>query len=163
MTEQEELKWDHRLRVTQACTLAVIHASALLSQSMQEFVDDLTKRLDREADCTVKINRLKRGLAKSCPDFQILRALEKLLKLAYTERWVGQRDYFDLLILCWNGVAENIDRKNNGDGSLPAAERAYQKQVVVPLIEASFRTLWAAQADLKKSARKLNSEPRQAI
>jgi hypothetical protein len=151
--DQEQLKYEHRDRVVDACALAIRHAALLLSPEMQAFADEIILK-----DNPQKIGQRKREAHGV--DLRLIYALERLSRLRRTEAWVSQRHYLDLLTACWCGVAEEMDRqrfregKREGEGdALRVAEQAYQQTVVKPLIEASFRTMWDEQDKLKKSAK----------
>jgi hypothetical protein len=145
---QEQLKFEHWDRVVEACSLAIRHAALLADPAMQRFVEEIIAKDDPK-----KI-RDRKGNASGV-DMGLLLALERLSKLRTTNAWVNQRNYFDLLVCCWCEVAEQRDKelRNWERLVLKEAEQAYHAEVVMPLIQQSFETLWAAQAELKKSAR----------
>jgi hypothetical protein len=147
VTDQEQLKYAHRDRVVDACALAIRHAALLLSPSMQKLADELLK------DDPRKLQARKREAVGA--DLSLILALEKLFRLRTTNAWVAQHHYIGLLTDCWVGVAERRDRELRNDGSLGLAEQEYQQTVVKPMIQRSFETLWAAQADLKKQQKKV--------
>jgi hypothetical protein len=152
MTDQEQLKHEHRDRVVSACALAIRHAALLLSPAMQKYADEVIRNDDPWK------HHGRKPQARG-PELSLISALEKLSDLRKTHAWVRQGHYIGLLTDCWCGVAERRDNElRNRDGSLGLAEQEYQQTVVKPLIQQSFETLWAAQAELKKSARKIKSE-----
>jgi hypothetical protein len=151
MPDQEQLKFEHRDRVVDACGLAIKHAALLLSPAMQQYADEIIRNNDPwKRQC-------KKPQAHGS-ELSLLYALKNLSSLRKTNAWVSQRHYIGVLHLCWCGVAELRDKElRNLDGSLGLAEQEFQQTVVKPLIQKSFETLWAAQAALKKSRKSLVS------
>lgn len=148
---QEQLKFEHRDRVADACALAIRHTALLLSPAMQKYADEIILNDD-------PWKRHGQKPQAHGPELSLIYALEKLSDLRKTHAWVRQGNYIDLLTACWCGVAEGLDRQSfrdgkrweGEDGPMALAEKGYQKEVVMPLIEGSFEKLWAAQAALKK-------------
>jgi hypothetical protein len=146
MTDQEQLKHAHRDRVVEACSLAIRHAALLLSPSMQQLADELILKDDPR-----KLQARKREAVGA--DLSLILALERLSGLRKTQAWMRQGHYIGLLTDCWCGVAEGLDRQSfrrgkrwvGEDGPLALGEKSYQKEVVMPLIEQSFRTMWDGQ------------------
>jgi hypothetical protein len=155
---QEQSKAEHKTRVVQAIALAIQH-TALLCPSQNDFVAEVTSRdaLVRR-DSLSKIKERKRGLCGA--ELNLLRAVEGLYELNAKQGWVCERDYRDVLILCWNGVGEFVDREKyakgewiptrGGDGPLQSQQQRYQETVVRPLIQASFEIVWVVEKERKK-------------
>jgi hypothetical protein len=142
--DQERLKFEHRGRVVDACSLAIRHVALLLSPSMQKYAEEIIRNDDP----------WKRQCQKPQAhgsELSLIYALEKLSALRKTHAGVAQHHYIGLLTDCWVGVAERRDKElRNLDGRLGIAEQAYQQTVVKPLIQRSFEVLWEEQAKLKK-------------
>jgi hypothetical protein len=165
----------HCKRVADACGLAIKHVALLLRPSTQKLVDEIlvdgpTRRKQSLAKIKSRIEHmeLEGDYMRPCDaEIGLLRALEFLVSRLWNDSVWWTRRYTSLLCDCWNGVAEPIDRQNwrrgmhweGEDGPLVAAEKTYHREVVIPLIEQSFRTLWNQQDELKKSAKNLGSEP----
>jgi hypothetical protein len=76
--DQEQLKLEHKERVTHACTLAIHHAALLCSESTREFVTGMTtaESLAKPASSLGKIGYKRRGLSHShLAEINLLRAL----------------------------------------------------------------------------------------
>ena len=165
--EKQQISAEHRERVTHACRLAINHA-ALLCASMRGFVAEATSKevMDR-TNSLRKMRKLrqagearyrdsKRSLTKA--ETNLILAVEKLFHLHAKQTWVSGRDFQDLLLLCWNGVAEVLDRENEAKhhkrweancGPLTLVEQTYHEKVVLPLIQGSFEAAWAANKELR--------------
>ena len=152
MTDQQ-IKDEHRVRVVHACRLAVNHA-ALLCGAMTDFVERLTSEeaLNRP-DSRVKIEECKYKLDSA--ELHLILAVEKLYSLQRTKKAVDRHHYAELLTLCWSGVGDCLDRRNDGDlgGPLQSGEQRYQNEVVLPLIQESFEIFKAAQRNLRNEAK----------
>jgi hypothetical protein len=154
--DQEQSKAEHKSRIVVAISMAIQFAASLCP-SQSEFVAEATSQdaLDRG---NTKIRDRKRGLHGA--ELNVLRAVEGLYELNAKQGWVCERDYRDILILCWNGVGEFLDREKfakgewiptgRGDGPLQSGQQNYQEGVVRPLILASFEVMQMEAAELKK-------------
>jgi hypothetical protein len=133
----------------------------MLDQSVQEFVKTiLDLGPSRIEHCLREIS--KRG-GGSKPERRLLEALRVLVaRLWKNDIWLCRRHFEEVLSGCTYGVADLIDRANNEgfDGPAQVAERAFQRDFVLPIIEESFKTLWAAQAEIAKAAKKQKAQER---
>jgi hypothetical protein len=160
---QDNLKLEHCQRVSHACGLAVRHASLLLGASMQEFVSGIIdvgpSRIDH---CLREINKRQGSSARERRLLEALRVL--VARLWKGDVWLCRRHFEEVLCGCTYGVADLIDRANNEgfDGPAQVAEQAFQRDFVLPIIEESFKTLWAAQAEIAKAAKKQKAQERKA-
>jgi hypothetical protein len=166
---------EHCKRVADACGLAIKHAALLLRPSTQKFVDEIladgpTRRRQSLAKIKGRMEHtehLEGDYMKPCDaEIGLLRALEFLVSRLWNDSVWWTRRYTSLLCDCWNGVAEPLDRQNwrrgmhwdGEDGPLVVGEKKYHREVVIPLVEESFRTMWDKQDELKKSAKNFGSE-----
>jgi hypothetical protein len=151
VTDQQS-KNEHRERIVHACRLAINHA-ALLCGAMSGFVERLTsdEALDRP-DSLVKIEDCVLKLDSA--ELHLIQAVEKLYELHRKKKQVDHHHYADLLMLCWNGVGDCLDRRNDAsfNGPLQSGEQTFQNEVVLPLIKQSFETFRVEQKELKKQA-----------
>jgi hypothetical protein len=152
MTDQQ-IKDEHRERVVHACRLAINHA-ALLCGAMTGFIERLTsdEAMDRP-DSRVKIEDCKFKLDSA--ELHLIQAVEKLYEMHRKKKQVAQHHYADLLMLCWNGVGDCLDRRNGAgfNGPLQSGEQRYHDEVVLPLIKQSVEIFKAAQRNLKNEAK----------
>jgi hypothetical protein len=150
LNEQGKINLEHRERVVHACRLAINHAAVLVG-AMHGFVERLTSddALGRP-DSLVKIEECKLKLDSA--ELHLIEAVEKLYEMHRKKKQVAQHHYADLLMLCWNGVGDCLDRRNGEDfnGPLQRGEQKFQDEVVLPLIKQSFETFRADQRELKK-------------
>jgi hypothetical protein len=161
MTAQE-IKNEHRDRVVHACRLAISHA-ALLCESMREFIEEVTGEdaLSRPETTLVKIKNAKRKAESGTRvELNLLLAVEKLYRLKAKQTWIIGSEFQGLLLTCWNGVAEVLDRENEAkyhtrwdgySGPLTVGEQKYHEEIVLPLIQQSFQTARAAEKELRDS------------
>ena len=142
----DEINSVHRQQVIDASRLAINHA-ALLCEPMRQFCEDATTKeaLDRP-ESLVKIKKMKRKLedAGMRVELSLLLAVEKLYRLHGKRKSVIGRDFQDLLLHCWHGVAEALDRDGYA-GPVTAGEQNFQEEFVLPLIQQSFETARAAE------------------
>jgi hypothetical protein len=155
--DNQQSKMEHKNRVVAAIAMAVQFAASLCPLQ-SEFVAEATSKDALDRGNTGKIRDRKRGLHGA--GLNLLRAVEGLYELNAKQRWVRERDYRDILILCWNGVGEFLDREKyakgdwiptgGGDGPLQSGQQNYQEGGVRPLILASFEVMQMEAAELKK-------------
>ena|ERR1700720_77716 len=155
--DQQTSKNQHKTRIVAAIVMAIRH-TALLCPLQSEFITEMAGDALNRTDSLAKIRDRKRGLHGA--ELNLLRAVERLNELNAKQGWVCERDYRDILILCWNGVGEFLDREKyakgewipteGGDGPLQSQLQNYQETVVRPLIQASFETMWKETEELKK-------------
>jgi hypothetical protein len=150
-----DLERGHCQRVANACALAVRHASLLLSESTQTFVNEILADPgpDRIASCLARITKRK-------PDAEaaLLDALRILVgKLWKYEAPLTRYHFPRVLLFCWSGIAETLDRESSdgdrwvgGNGPRQIGEMTYQTEVIKPMIQRSFEILWEEQAKAKK-------------
>jgi hypothetical protein len=164
--DRKQINLEHRERIVHACSLAINHA-ALLCESMREFVEEVTTEdaLSRAEISLVKIKNAKRELenAGRRVELNLLLAVEKLYRLHGKQISVSGRDFQDLLLLCWNAVAEVLDRQNEAkyhtiwdgySGPLTVGEQKYHEEVVMPLIQQSFERLRIEEKEMKNELKK---------
>jgi hypothetical protein len=161
-TFTENRGFEHCQRVSHACGLAVRHASLLLGAPMQEFVSGIIdlgpSRIDH---CLREINKRQGG---SAPERRLLEALRVLVARVWKgDLWLCRRHFEEVLSGCTYGVADLIDRANNEgfDGPAQTAEMNYQRDFILPIIEESFKTLWAAEKEERK-LEKVKAQERKA-
>jgi hypothetical protein len=156
---QDSLKLEHCQRVSHACERALQHASFLLDASMQDFVNEILARGPTHMDSCLR--EIKKREGASLPERRLLEGLRIVVsRLWRGDVWLCRGHYETVLAACWSGVAEEIDRANGErlDGPLQVAEQAYQRDFVLPIIEESFKTMWAAQEEISKELKKQKTQ-----
>jgi hypothetical protein len=161
MMDREQIRLEHKERVTQAGALAINHAALLVGESVREFVAELTEKnaLNR-ADVLGRIKQFTKVLpnhpALTKPEQNLLLAVEKLHHINSSAS-MRSGDFEGLLVILWNGVGECLDREQyangegyDGDGPLQSGEQHFHDEVVRPLIQSSVEMVREAEERFKQ-------------
>jgi hypothetical protein len=152
-----DLKLEHCQRVSHAVELAITHAALSLSESAQAFVNEVL--VDRRSEsCLREIS--KRQSQAGTPERRLMEALKILVShLWKNNAWISRGHYEEALLLCL-GVAEKVDQINGAglDGPAHTMATAYHRDYVLPIIEESFKTMWAAQEEISKALKKQKAQ-----
>jgi hypothetical protein len=153
----EDYNVAHCRRVADACGLAIKHASQLLGEPTQAFVDEILTDPGphRIASCLAQITQRQ-------PATNAETSLLVALKIVVNKLWkyepaVTRHHFPRVLLICWNSIGEQLDREafrqgerwDGGNGPRQTGEMAYHDEVITPMIQRSFETLWKEQAKLK--------------
>ena len=146
-----DLKLEHCQRVSHACESAVRHASLLLDQSTRDFVSRIINLGPSQRG--VCLREITKREGSTVLERRMLEALRILVdKLWQGNLWVSRSHFEEVLVRCRMSIPEKVDALNGAgfDGPAVVAETEYQRDFVLPIIEESFKTLWAEQAQERK-------------